>query len=48
MIDYLLQLSKNDVPFVEANLIIHQPTLKEIAYIGEETFFFRVSVFKFF
>ena len=39
MIDYLVTLSKNDVPFVEANLIIHQPTIKEIAYIGEEVFF---------
>lgn len=35
----LLLLSKNDVPFPEAQVSIHQPTLKEIAFIGEENFF---------
>ena len=35
----LLLLSGNDIPFPEARLIIHQPTLKEISYIGEEQFF---------
>ncbi len=35
----LLFLSKNDIPFLEAQVIIHQPTIKEIAYIGEEIFF---------
>lgn len=35
----LLFLSGNDVPFIEAQLVIHQPTIKEIAYIGEEAFF---------
>ena len=35
----LLFLSKNDIPFQEAQVIIHQPSIKEIAYIGEETFF---------
>lgn len=35
----LLLLSGNDLPFPEAQLTIHQPTLKEIAYIGEEKFF---------
>jgi len=34
MIDYLLLLSKNDIPFVEAGVLIHQPTVKEIAFIG--------------
>ena len=33
----LLFLSGNDIPFVEAQLVIHQPTIKEIAYIGEES-----------
>lgn len=32
-------LSGNDIPFPEARLILHQPTIKEIAYIGEDTFF---------
>lgn len=39
MIGDLLLLSGNDIPFPEARVTIHQPTLKEIAYIGEEAFF---------
>lgn len=39
MISELLLLSGNDIPFKEARLNIHQPTIKEIAYIGEENFF---------
>lgn len=39
MIGDLLLLSGNDIPFPEAQLNIHQPTLKEIAFIGEEAFF---------
>jgi hypothetical protein len=39
MIDNLLLLSGNDLPFPEAQINIHQPTLKEIAYIGEQSFF---------
>ena len=35
----LLFLSGNDIPFIEAQLTIHQPTLKEIGLIGEEAFF---------
>ena len=35
----LLLLSGNDIPFVGAQLTIHQPTIKEIAYIGEEAFY---------
>ena len=35
----LLYLSGNDIPFIEAQITIHQPTIKEIAYIGEEAFF---------
>lgn len=37
--DDLLLLSGNDIPFATAQIIIHQPTIKEIAYIGEEAFF---------
>lgn len=33
-LDELLLLSGNDIPFIEAQITIHQPTLKEIAYIG--------------
>ena len=35
----LLLLSGSDIPFPEARVTIHQPTLKEISYIGEKTFF---------
>ena len=38
MLDSLLLLSGNDIPFVKANLTIHNPTLKEIGYVGEENF----------
>lgn len=39
MLDGLLLLSGNDIPFVEAQITIHQPTIKEIGYIGEENFY---------
>lgn len=39
MLNDLLLLSGNDIPFSEAQVIIHQPTIKEIAYIGEDAFF---------
>lgn len=39
MIGDLLLLSGNDIPFPEAQVTIHPPTLKEIAYIGEDAFF---------
>ena len=39
MIDGLLLLTKNDIPFISAELSIHQPTLKEIGLIGEDAFF---------
>ena len=35
----LLLLAGNDIPFPEARVTIHPPTLKEIGYIGEKTFF---------
>ena len=34
----LLLISGEDIPFVEAQLTIHQPSLKEISLIGEENF----------
>ena len=39
MLNDLLLLSGNDIPFIKAGITIHQPTIKEIAYIGEESFF---------
>jgi hypothetical protein len=35
----LLLLSGNDIPFTQAQTTIHQPKIKEIAYIGEDSFF---------
>ena len=39
MLGELILLSGNDIPFPDAQVTIHQPTLKEIAYIGEDNFF---------
>jgi hypothetical protein len=47
MLGELLLLSGNDIPFQEAQVTIHQPTLKEIAYIGEEAFFIGCELLNF-
>lgn len=47
MINDLLLLSGNDIPFIEAQVNIHQPTIKEIAYIGEESFFIGCELLNF-
>lgn len=39
MRNWLLLQSKNDIPFEKAQLLIHNPTIKEIALIGQQTFF---------
>ena len=38
-VNQLLLLSKNDIPFESARLIVHQPSIKQIAYIGQRSFF---------
>ena len=38
MVDELLLITGNDIPFIPAEITIHQPTIKEIAYIGEDAF----------
>ena len=43
----LLLLSGNDIPFAEASVTIHVPTIKEIAYIGEEAFFAGCELLRF-
>ena len=43
----LLFLSGNDIPFIEAQMVIHQPTIKEIAYIGEQDFFIGCELINF-
>jgi hypothetical protein len=45
--DELLLLSGNDLPFPEARLTIHQPRLKEIAYITEQRFWSGCELLKF-
>ena len=47
MFDELLLLSGNDLPFPEARLTIHQPRLKEIAYITEQRFWPGCQLLKF-
>lgn len=47
MINDLLLLSGNDIPFIPAQITIHQPTIREIAYIGEEQFFTGVQMLNF-
>ena len=39
MINELALMTGIDIPFEEGHLVIHQPTMKEISYIGEEAFF---------
>ena len=47
MLSDLLLLSGNDLPFIEAQTVIHQPRLKEIALIGEDCFFTGCEMLKF-
>ena len=47
MLNDLLLLSGNDIPFVEAAVPIHQPTIKEIAYIGEDKFYMGCEMLTF-
>lgn len=42
-IDYLTLLCGEDILLKSLNLIIHQPKIKEISFIGEETFFKMIS-----
>lgn len=43
----LLLLSKMDIPFIEAGVSIHQPSIKEISLIGEKDFFTACQLLKF-
>ena len=47
MLDHLLLLSGNDIPFPSARVTIHQPTLKQIAYISENTFWTGCQLLRF-
>ena len=39
MLNPLVYLTKSDIPFQAAQVVIHQPTLKEIGIMGENEFF---------
>jgi len=39
MIEKIALMSKRDIPYEPASFVIHQPSLKEISYIGENNFF---------
>ena len=43
----LALLAGIDIPFPQAQLIVHQPTIKEISYIGEEEFFIGYELINF-
>lgn len=47
MINNLMLLAGVDIPFIEAQIAIHQPTLKEISMIGEESFYTGCGVLNF-
>lgn len=47
MLTDLLLLSGNDIPLIEAGLVLHQPTIKEIGYIGESCFFTGLEMLNF-
>lgn len=44
MIDKLLLMSGNDIPYISAELIIHQPRLKEIGLMTEPMFFKSLDI----
>lgn len=43
MISSLVLMTGADIPIPECQLVIHQPTIKEIAFIGENEFFVGVQ-----
>lgn len=47
MINNLILLSGIDIPFIGAQINIHQPRIKEISFIGEEAFFLGCEMLNF-
>jgi len=43
----LIFLSGVDIPFPEAQVVLHQPTIKEISYIGEQAFYTGIEFLRF-
>lgn len=46
-IDTFQLYTGNNIPFIEGQLIVHQPTLKEIGIIGERTFHIGCELLRF-
>lgn len=46
-VDEVLLITGTDIPFIQAELVIHQPTIQEIAYIGERAFFTGIHFLNF-
>lgn len=47
MLDDLMLLSGNNIPFLKAGITIHPPSIKEIAYITEKNFFIGCEMLNF-
>ena len=47
IVNELLLLSGNDIPFVGGRINIHPPTIREIGYIGEDTFYSGIHFLNF-
>ena len=46
MIDELTLATGADIVFKKGRLVIHQPTIKEIGLIGEDTFFLGIQLLR--
>lgn len=47
MVDDIALITGVDIPFIPAEITIHQPTIEEIAYIGEQAFFTGIHFLNF-
>ena len=47
MDNLLLLLTGGDIPFPDAQLVIHQPRIEEIAFLGEENFYTGLEFLRF-
>ena len=47
MVNEIVLITGVDIPFPPAEITIHQPTIEEIAYIGEEAFFGGIQMIQF-
>jgi len=47
MVDEIALITGIDIPFIPAEITIHQPTIEEIAYIGEASFFIGIHFLNF-